>query len=136
MDRFSPGTGPAPQRFLTARHFQENHRMSQPRDDDTSEITRVTKEIAGKLEARGMEVLDSDSPEDVVRMLEALEGFENAVEAAGGDLMMDEPPSNQKGEPDDPHFLLPKRKGGEAATGYLERLTAATVAARKHKPHS
>ncbi|MEO5818615.1 MAG: hypothetical protein ABIT20_25320 [Gemmatimonadaceae bacterium] len=110
--------------------------MSQPSDDESSEITRNTKEIAGKLHARGVEVLDSDSPEDVVRMLEALEGFENAVEAAGGDLMMDEPPSNQKGEPDDPHFLLPKRDGGEAAAGYLERLTAATVAARKHKPHS
>lgn len=110
--------------------------MSQPHDDDSSEITRVTGEIAGRLRARGVEVLDSDSPEDVVRMLEALEGFESAVESAGGDLMMDEPPSNQRGEPDDPHFLLPARTNGESAAQYLERLTAATVGARKHKPHS
>lgn len=110
--------------------------MSQPRDDDTSEITRVTQEIAGRLRARGIDVLDSDSPEDVVQMLEALEGFERAVEAAGGDLMMDEPPSNQRGEPDDPHFLLPKRSHGESGADYIQRLTAATVAARKHKPHS
>jgi hypothetical protein len=110
--------------------------MSQPRDTDISEITRVTQEIAGKLRARGIDVLDSDSPEDVVQMLEALEGFETAVEGAGGDLMMDEPPSNQRGEPDDPHFLLPKRKDDESAAAYLDRLTAATVAARKHKPHS
>jgi hypothetical protein len=110
--------------------------MSQPRDPDTSEITRVTQEIAGKLRARGIEALDSDSPEDVVQMLEALEGFERAVESAGGDLMMDEPPSNQRGEPDDPHFLLPKRKGSESATEYIQRLTAATVAVRQHKPHT
>ncbi len=109
--------------------------MNQPGDDE-SEITRVTREIAGKLDARGIEVLESDSPEDVVQLLEALEGFEHAVEAAGGDLMMDEPPSNQRGEPDDPHFLLPKRTSGESAADYLTRLTAATVAARKHKPHS
>jgi len=110
--------------------------MSQPRNDDTSEITRVTQEIAGRLRARGIDVLDSDSPEEVVQMLEALEGFERAIESAGGDLMMDEPPSNQRGEPDDPHFLLPKRSGGESATEYINRLTAATVAARKHKPHT
>jgi broad specificity phosphatase PhoE len=108
--------------------------MSQPPDNDTSEITRVTQEIAGRLRARGIEVLDSDSPEEVVSILEALEGFERAVEAAGGDLMMDEPPSNQRGEPDDPHFLLPKRSRGESAADYMQRLTAATVAARKHKP--
>ncbi len=110
--------------------------MSQPHDNDTSEITRVTQEIAGRLRARGIEVVDADSPEDVVRMLEALEGFESAVQAAGGDLMMDEPPLNQPGEPDDPHFLLPTRASDETAAAYLERLTAATVAARKHKPHS
>ncbi|MEO8336243.1 MAG: hypothetical protein ABI664_14790 [bacterium] len=110
--------------------------MSQPIDDDSSEITRVTEEIAGRLRGRGIDVLDTDSPEQVVRMLEALEDFERAVESAGGDLMMDEPPSNQRGEPDDPHFLLPKRDSGETADAYIQRLTAATVAARKHKPHS
>ena len=110
--------------------------MTQPRDNDSTEITRVTQEIADRLRARGIQVLDSDSPEDVVQMLEALEGFESAVEAAGGDLMMDEPPRNHGGEPDDPHFLLPRRNKGESAADYLTRLTAATVAARKHKPHS
>jgi hypothetical protein len=139
VDRFSPGTVVACQRYIFARGSTafslEKHRMTQPRDDG-SEITRVTQEIADRLRTRGIEVLDSDSPEDVVQLLEALEGFERAVESAGGDLMMDEPPSNQRGEPDDPHFLLPKRKDGEPTADYLTRLTAATVAARKHKPHS
>ena len=113
--------------------------MSQPTNaprDDNSEIARVTGEIAERLRARGIEVLDSDSPDDVVRMLEALETFERAVEAAGGDLMMDEPPANHHGEPDDPHFLLPTRAADESASGYVQRLAATTAGIRRHKPHS
>ena len=107
-----------------------------PRNDDNSEITRVTGEIAGRLRARGIEVHDYDSPEDVVRMLESLEAFEQAVESAGGDLMMDEPPANHRGEPDDPHFLLPSRAADESGSAYVQRLAATTAGIRKHKPHS
>ena len=110
--------------------------LDAPRDDDNTEITRVTGEIAGRLRARGVEVYDSDSAEDVVRILESLEGFEHAVEAAGGALMMDEPPANHRGEPDDPHFLLPTRAADESAGAYVQRLAATTTAIRKHKPHS
>ena len=114
--------------------------MRQPADtasrDDNSEIERVTQEIAGRLRARGVEVFDGDSPEEVVRMLESLEAFEQTVESHGGDLMMDEPPPNHRGEPDDPHFLLPSRADGESAEAYVERLAAVTAGVRKHKPHS
>ena len=108
--------------------------MSQPSNDN--EITRVTQEIATRLRARGIGVSDADSPEDVVRILEALERFEQAVEAAGGDLMMDEPPGNERAEPDDPHFLLPKRRDDESATAYIQRLSFTAAGLRKHKPHS
>ena len=110
--------------------------MSQPSNEIVSEITRVTQEIATRLRARGIGVTDTDSPEDVVRILEALERFEESVEAAGGDLMMDEPPSNEPGEPDDPHFLLPKRYDDESAAAYVQRLSITSAALRKHKPHS
>jgi len=114
--------------------------MSQPLDpaqnDDNRDIERVTQEMAGRLLARGIEVYDSDSPDDIVRMMEGLEEFERAVEAAGGDLMMDEPPTNHRGEPDDPHFLLPRRSADESAVAYAQRLAAATSSARKHKPHT
>jgi hypothetical protein len=105
-------------------------------NDDNRDILRVTEEITGRLRARGIEVNDTDTPDDVVRMLEALETFEAAVERAGGDLMVDEPPSNQHGEPDDSHFLLPRRSADESALAYAQRLTTATTTIRKHKPHS
>jgi len=108
--------------------------MTQPTNDN--EITRVTQEIATRLRGRGIGVTDADTPEDVVRILEALEQFEASVEAAGGDLMMDEPPANERGEPDDPHFLLPKRNDDESAAAYVQRLSATAAAVRKHKPHS
>lgn len=114
--------------------------MSQPLDaapnDDNRDIDRVTQEMSGRLLARGIEVYDSDTPDDVVRILEALEVFESAVEAHGGDLMMDEPPTNHHGEPDDPQFLLPRRSADESAAAFTQRLSAATTEARKHKPHS
>jgi hypothetical protein len=104
-------------------------------DEQDDEIARVTDEIAARLRARGIAVHDGDSPDDVVRLLESLEAFESAVETHGGDLMIDEPPSGNSDEPDDPHFLLPTRSADESATSYLERLAVATASIRKHRKH-
>ena len=50
--------------------------------------------------------------------------------------MMDEPPANQAGQPDDPHFLLPPRSDDESGSAYGTRLAEQTAAIRKHKPHA
>jgi hypothetical protein len=111
--------------------------MTQPNSPaPDSEISRVRDEIAGQLRRRNIDIPDSDTPEDVVNILEAVEAFEKAVEAKGGDLMMDEPPTNQRGEPDDPHFLLPTRNSGESANAYVTRLSTTTSDLRKHPPQS
>jgi hypothetical protein len=69
-------------------------------------------------------------------MVEALEEFEHEVEARGGDLMVDEPPSPNTAQPDDWHFLLPVRSRSESATKFIGRLREATTAVREHRPHS
>ena len=102
-----------------------------PRDDD-SEITRVSRDLAARLRQRGVAVRDDESPEDIVRLLEGVESFERAVEAKGGDLMMDEPPARGSVQPDNPDFLLPKRADDESVSEYLERLDAATRTVRQH----
>lgn len=107
-----------------------------PHDDDNRDLARVSQDLAGRLRARGVAVHDDDSPDGIVLLVEAVEVFERAVEARGGDLMVDEPPLNHAGQPDDPHFLLPVRADDESASAYATRLGASTAAVWKHKPHS
>src|SRR5947209_4322277 len=74
------------------------------------EQRRARVEVAGRLRDRGIAIGDNDSIEIVVELLEAVEAFERAVEAKGGDLMVDTAPAR---EPDNPQFVLPRRKSGE-----------------------
>ena len=108
---------------------------SSPRDDNR-ELARVAESLAGRLAARGVAVHADDSPDAIVLLVEHVEAFERAVEAGGGDLMVDEPPAHHEGQPDDPHFLLPPRGDDESPSAYAQRLADATLAIRRHKPHS
>ena len=111
--------------------------MTQERANEwNSDVARVSQELTSRLRARGIEIEASDSPDDVIVLLEAVEAFEEAVEAQGGDLMVDEPPTSGKAQPDDRHFLLPVRAADESGSRYVKRLGAATVAVREHRPHS
>jgi hypothetical protein len=98
--------------------------------DWNPDVARVSQEIAARLQTRGIAVHESDSPDDIVELLERVEAFEEAVEAGGGDLMMDEPPTDGKAQPDNPRFLLPRRGDDESAAGYLVRLNSAIEGAR------
>jgi broad specificity phosphatase PhoE len=109
---------------------------STPRDETDRDVARVSQELAGRLRARGVTVHDDDTSEALVRILEGVEAFERAVEARGGDLMVDEPPAHHAGQPDDPHFLLPSRGDDESFAAYTGRLAAATARIRRHKPHA
>ena len=95
------------------------------------DVARVAEELTARLQARGISVFDTDSPDDVERFIEAVEEFEDAVEARGGDLMVDEPPTQGKAQPDDPRFLLPTRSADESAPRYLKRLKAAISEVRE-----
>jgi hypothetical protein len=95
------------------------------------DVARVAQELAGRLRTRGIAVYDSDSPDDIERLIEAVEKFEDAVEARGGDLMIDEPPTQGRPQPDDPSFLLPARSADESADQFLKRLNGATAALRQ-----
>ena len=104
---------------------------SQPSSDD-AERDRVARDIAGRLFTRGVDVRDDDSNDDVAAMEEAVERFESRVQAAGGDLMVDEPPRGQKGQPDETRFRLPLRHADESASNYIDRLSRAADALRSH----
>ena len=93
---------------------------------------RVVAEVADKLRRRGVTVTGAERSDDLADLLTAVERFEAAVEAHGGDLMVDDLNSS---EPDDQHFVLPRRAPSEAIRPYIARIEAAAVALRQHPPH-
>ena len=100
--------------------------MANKREADTD---RAAAEVADRLRRRGVAVTGSERSDDLADLLSAVERFEKAVEAHGGDLMVDDLKSSQ---PDDRHFVLPRREHGEAVRAYITRIDAATTALRRH----
>jgi hypothetical protein len=99
----------------------------------SEELRRVMRQTADRLRARGVTLTGHESSDELVSLLDAVERFEMATEARGGDLMMDEPPEGSTPQPDDVHFALPRRGQGESVASYLGRLDAATQTIRHHR---
>ena len=104
-----------------------------PQDSGDAERDRIARDLAGRLFSRGIDVRDDDSNDDVSAIEEAVERFEDQVQAAGGDLMVDEPPRGHEGQPDDARFQLPLRRADESASQYVERLARAADDLRSYR---
>ena len=96
------------------------------------EVRRVTGVTADRLAALGIHLDGSETNEELAAMQEGVERFEDAVQARGGDLMVDEGVPGKPLQPDDPHFALPRRRPFEAVAEYVERLARATEAVIQH----
>jgi broad specificity phosphatase PhoE len=94
-----------------------------------ADIRAVAAEVADRLRRRGIPLSGDERPEDLADLLAAVERFESAVEARGGDLMVNDLKSS---EPDDPHFVVPSRLPEESFRDYSTRIDAATLAVRQH----
>lgn len=113
--------------------------MTEPNSESVrgnEDVRRVSGELANRLERLGIHVSGAERPEELLDMVDAVERFETAVEARGGDLMMDEGPDGQTTEPDDRHFALPIRREHESVADYIERLERATDEVRAHPPRA
>ena len=82
-------------------------------------------ELSGRLAQKGIEISADEDPGELADLLSAVEEFESAVIAAGGDLMINSPESS---EPQDPRFVIPSREPGESIADYRERILVATDA--------
>jgi hypothetical protein len=89
-----------------------------------AELHDVAGEVADRLRRRGIVLGGDERPEDLADLLSAVEQFESAVEARGGDLMVN----------DDPRFALPPRSVDESVRDYVARVQAATVSLREINP--
>ena len=87
------------------------------KDEEFEERRSATTEVTARLRSRGITITGADRPEDVVDLLSAVERFEAAVEAHGGDLMVDDLKSSR---PDDRHVCsvtsLPNLRAPRAAS--------------------
>jgi len=101
------------------------------KDEEFEERTAAAAEVTARLRGRGIAVTGAESPEDLVNLLSAVERFEQAVEAHGGDLMVDDLKSAR---PDDRHFVVPRRAQREAVRAYIGRIDEATAQLRRHPP--
>ena len=107
---------------------------NEPREGD--DVQRVSRDFANRLTTLGIRLTGAERPQELLEMVEAVDRFESAVEAHGGDLLMDEGPRGRTTEPDDPHFALPVRAEHESVAVYLEKLARATDAVRRHPPRA
>ena len=98
-----------------------------PRQDE--ERARAAAEVAARLRQRGIALTGAERPDDLVDLLSAVERFETVVEAHGGDLMVDDLKSSQ---PDDRHFVVPRRGPGETVRAYVARIDEAAARLRGH----
>lgn len=110
--------------------------MTHPSEDSTrnDDVQRVIGDVTNRLAELGISLSGDEQPHELVRILEAVERFEVAVQSRGGDLMVDEGPEGQTTEPDDPHFALPRRRADESVERYLDRLVRVTDDVMGHPP--
>ena len=95
------------------------------------EQAAAAAEVADRLRQRGIAVTGAEDSDDLANLLAAVERFELAVEAHGGDLMVDDLRSSR---PDDPHYVVPRRVHGEVIRAYIGRIDDATASLRRHPP--
>jgi len=98
-------------------------------DEEAEQRSAAVVEVAARLRTRGITMTGAERPEELADLLSAVERFEATVEAHGGDLMVDDLKSAQ---PDDRHFVVPRRGHGEAVRTYIGRIDEATARQRRH----
>jgi hypothetical protein len=99
------------------------------REEEKDARAAATAEVAERLRRRGIALTGAERSGDLADLLSAVERFEKTVEAHGGDLMVDDLKSPQ---PDDRHFVLPRREHGESIQAYIVRIDNAADGLRRH----
>lgn len=79
----------------------------------------IRDELEAWLRHRYVPLFGAETDEEVLSIVNALERFESAVMAAGGDLMIDSPESS---EPEHPEYVIPRRRDDEAPDAYVARV--------------
>ena len=87
-----------------------------------AERERVSTIVAATLQSRGVRLTGSETSDQLADILSAVERFEAAVSALGGDRMVNDRNSNQ---PENELFVLPARTADESPGRYADRVLSA-----------
>ena len=105
---------------MTADAFEEQQETLDPHRREERDGARL--ELAGRIHQKGVLLDGSETVAQLDDLLTAIDRFESAVIARGGDLMINSPFSS---EPEDPGFVIPRREPGEDVDVYGGRIQAA-----------
>lgn len=82
----------------------------------------AAEELAGRIRTKGVRLQGNESSAELDDILTAIDEFESAVMARGGDLMSNSPDST---DPTNPEYVVPQRKAGESVADYVGRVRSA-----------
>lgn len=82
----------------------------------------IRDELEAWLRHRYVPLFGTETDDEVLSIVNAVERFEASVMAAGGDLMVN---SLESSEPEHPEFVVPKRRDDETPDAYVARVHSA-----------
>lgn len=103
--------------------FEDAQKELNPRREEDQR--RAKESIAGWLVERDVQLDGNETDDQLVTLLDLVEGFERAVAARGGDSMTN---ALDSADPDFDAYVLPRRRDDEGADAYIERVRQATDA--------
>ncbi len=94
--------------------------LNPDRDEQQARAREHNLDVLGQ---RGVRLFGDELDDELADLWSAVDRFESAVEARGGDTFTNAPDSS---EPDNPAFVLPERKAREPVAAYVHRIHEAT----------
>ena len=104
----------------SAQSFEESQRALNPHRED--DVRRAAESVVGQLYQKGVDVSADEDGDQLASLLSAVERFESAVAARGGDSMVNAPDSRR---PENPSFVVPRRQADESLEAYTQRVNEA-----------
>ncbi len=111
---------------MTPDAFEEQQETLDPHRREERDAARI--ELMGRIRQKGVLLNGRESTAQLDDLLTAIDRFESAVIARGGDLMVNMPTSSP---PENPEFVIPLRDASEDADTYAGRILAAAARLEK-----
>lgn len=105
---------------MTQESFEEQQEALDPHRREERNAAAV--ELGGRIRQKGVLLTGRETSAQLDDLMTAIDRFEAAVIARGGDLFVNMPTSNP---PENPDFVIPRRVAGEDAEAYAARINAA-----------